>query len=85
MSCSFINYINKYELVSSLHELGLDNEGNIDEFRACLGKYIDTEVITAAHEKVIQKLRGKYEPPAKGIRVPGNRSRPVSPLPPHPK
>lgn len=82
MSRTFLCYINKDDLVSSLQKFGLDIEGNVDELRTRFRKYLDSEDIPPEHDKIIQQLREKYEAPPKDVRLTVKGTRATSPSPP---
>lgn len=84
MSRTFINFIKKYDLSNALKELGLDYEGNVDDMRARLRRYLDVNDIPPDHELFIQNLRSLHDSAntAKELKVPTPRaSRASSPLP----
>lgn len=61
MSRSFINQMRKDDLCTGLKELGLDDQGTVDELRARLRKYLDKEDLPTNHVVFINELRSKYD------------------------
>lgn len=70
MSRSFINQLKKEVLLSSFRDMGLDEEGTVDELRARLRNYLDKGNIPKEHIALIEKLRTMVEATEKELKVP---------------
>ncbi|KAI8129545.1 hypothetical protein CVS40_0907 [Lucilia cuprina] len=81
MSRVFINQLKKDVLGAALKDMGLENEGTLDEMRARLRNYLDKNNIPRKHELLIENLRAMSEPSEKELKVPTVRvSRESSPV-----
>lgn len=80
MSRAFINLLKKDVLSNSLRELGISDEGSVEDMRSRLRTYLDKDEIPPEHEAYIQNLRSRYEA-SRDIKIPSIQiSRASSPV-----